>query len=805
LLTQAEEMLGSFEKLCAFMSETYSDKKITSLSPINEEETSDDVIPANLEIFSPLSSERAAHDELFMRNGRVHLDAFHKSQMVYYETFSRWESNNLTKLANVFMVCYLELESKRFAIINHPDPSQIELYEGLGRQQDTLKKKIMDLAGEEGIKILERNLIERLKELEVNKWSTVPSETLTHEIALNPDLEFSLEDCSIQPQKNIETALEALFSASPNIDPIVDALEEIAHKIALFTPHNTKKVEELHHEFSGQEIKDRIAAIGLQEGLHSKIHSLIERIKTLESPEHLPETISFLDSMTIKIREQGGNSLLLKEAIDYIYQKLSQINHEVSNYKIRQERGIISRNIVSFEQSKFQERLSGNQFNLAIVLNWIDKIVKSPENHRCDISVLCSQHVGSYLAHAILIGVLQQSAPSILTMVPETFCLDRVRLINWHAKYQQILYTFVALGYMETLSAKYGIRLSLEVLFHQKNRLISAQELSLINTPKEKADDLIFALKELLKSEKTQLEASDERALEHAVVEICRGNHQVGVIMHKRLGDQLSCYLRKGHLPEALNTRIKWYGLERELGQLGKEIFPVLNLHTKVYGHFYQQQVEMRLWKPLFVTLRETPIPTELPRLLSVEKRTIEFAHAYLHKLVFLVSGLALIQQMVTYADMWNLNVAMKNSTMKDLASSFGLINMVKDDSVSKDRIEKRLMDLMKHVAEEQKINFEHEEELEMARRFRFAKTEQSPGYKAFLDELLSLFRQTIVQSKKTTLNPTNLMAEFDVDLKTIEEDIQKIILNIKKNYRLNDVDPLEQVLPLTLKTGRTI
>ncbi|ARB93405.1 hypothetical protein [Legionella longbeachae] len=133
----------------------------------------------------------------------------------------------------------------------------------------------------------------------------------------------------------------------------------------------------------------------------------------------------------------------------------------------------------------------------------------------------------------------------------------------------------------------------------------------------------------------------------------------------------------------------------------------MLRLHTKVHGAFYQHKMEQCLWSPLFNVLRESAIPTTFSRLFSPERENICSTYTFLHKLAFVLSGLALIQQAVVYSDMWNLNLTINNTTLKELAVSFGLIDMIKNSNMAKDAIESRLMELMQHVANEYELPYD--------------------------------------------------------------------------------------------------
>ncbi|KTD53362.1 T-complex protein 11 [Legionella santicrucis] len=791
LLSRAEEMLKSFEDLCAFMSHVYLKEDAPSILSLADK------------VLSGFNTGKIKSDYLFMTGGRDYLESFHNKQMAYYEVFTEWESKNRYKLATILIAKYLEIESQRFRALHSLDPRMLELYEGYGNQQETLRKRLRLLLGEEGIHMLSEELNKLQDSLESNKWITSPNDALIHELALNPKLLLSSEACIIRPQKDINAAITALTQESTNVDLMLDVLSEIRNTLSMFTPNNRQQFIKLQQAFSKEAMKTQIEALGLQEGLHVVITTLFEQIQFLESPVHLQETKLFLKNMNQRMNEAEDTGILLKEALDYLYYKMSQINLELNNFHINQSRGLISKNIVAFEQRKFQERLSRKQFNLQFVLGWIDKFVSAPQDYRFDLSILCSQHLGSYVSTALLVAVLQQPENMVLHTIPETFYLDRIKVIHWHAQYQNLIYTATVLGYLETFCHDYGVMLSSEELLQQKSRLVHALEAGALNSPQEKADDLIAIINRLLIKNKKELTIIDQDTLRVLVEKCCLGTNQVTQIINKRLGDQLSFYLLKGHFPEQAVSLARRYGLEAELNKLGKEILPVLRLHTKVHGTFYQQQMEQCLWKPLFTVLRQSAIPTTLPSLFAPELENICSTHTFIHKFTFVLSGLALIQQAVVYSDMWNLNLTIKNTTLKELAVSFGLIDMIKNPNITKNAIESRLMELMQHVANEYELPYEASDKHKMARMMHLAKDEKSLGCKAFLDELINQTKQFVMENK-VPINSSNLVGEFKEEISQIGIKTKELIQQIKNAQHPYEISPEAAAIPL-LRSGRAI
>lgn len=698
LLKQSVEMLQLFEELCRFMGETYMEKVPNQVdSPMAKSTPSSDQIFANIEQLQlNQSRERMEKDQRFMSEGRACLETFHNAQIAYYETFNKWESENRHRLAKMCIAQYVLIETKRFAIFNNPDPRQLELYEGYGSQQETLRGKIDDLLGEEGLKLLTQELEAVRAALEASKWVSSPSEVLAHEMALNPDFTYPPELSNIRPKKDINAAIAALDQNPADAEPMLGVLEEIRDHIAFLSPHNEKRIKALQHEFSKQAITDKIASLGLEPGLYQVICSIIEKIKQSESPAHVPETTAFQNELEQNSASGAGTDFLMEKAINFIYRKFSQINQEIMNFS----RSLVAGNIVEYEQKNFYERLQGGQFNLATVLALIDGIVDSPTHYRLNTSVLCSQYIASHVAHIICLAVLQKPGSFDLHAVPETFYLDRGRLVDWHGKYQRIFYTAAAMGFLEIFCQKYGAKLSAVELLEQKTMLISTLESENLTDPKEVAAHVVCILNVLLSKKGKRLAAPEEKDLTKICEDICMGNHRVAEIMNKRLGDQLSFYFLKGYLPDASASQGKLYGVEKELSLLGKEIIPLLRLHVKVHGAFYKRSIENRLWKPLFTVLTEAQKPRELPPLLAPGQESIETAQTNIHKMAFLLAGLTLIQQTFAYSDMWGMVTKIKHAVLKDL----DLIQMLNDlnekvpDLTKLQQSKLRCQDLLKDI-----------------------------------------------------------------------------------------------------------
>ncbi|WP_131776210.1 TCP11-related protein [Legionella impletisoli] len=800
LLTQAKEMLQSFESLCRFMADTYMGDVPASIdSPLARETPSSDQVFAGIEHY-PLSQsqERMRKDDRFMREGKSYLEAFHEMQMAYYETFVEWESTNRMRLARVCIDQCLRIEIKRFATFNNPDPRQLELYEGYGRQLETLHKKINDLLGVEGIELLERELQTLREVLEANKWNSAPNEMLVHEMALNPDFAFPSEFFNVRPQKDIDAAILALGSG--DLEPILAALEEIRDRLAFLTPNNERRIRTLQEAFSKETIAGQIDSLGLEVGLYRVINLMIDKLKDAGSIAHAVDTTAFQNELEAKLDSGEPAIHLLKESIDFIYEKFSEINRELVHFA----QTLIASNPVEYEQQKFYERLQGGQFNLANVLAWIDEIVSSPANFGLNASALCSQYIASHVVHTICLGLIQKPGNIELATLPETFYLDRHRFINWHEQYQQIFYTAAAMGYLDVFCQKYGVRLSPETLVAQKNALIMTLKEEQLTDPKAIAAHVLDTLSALLIKHGKQLSPQDEKSLSKIMEDICIGNHRVAEMVHKRLGHQLSSYFFKGRLPEISETQGKLYGLREELAELGKEIVPLLRHHIKVYEPFYQRSIHTRLWKPLFATLREPTSPTELPELLSLQQEPIEEAHHKLHKMAFLLSGLALVQQTVAFADMWTLNIGIKNTTLKSLAESFGFVEMISDPTITKDHMARRFIELMRHVSHEQSLSFDENDERKFTKMLRFAKNTQSPGCKAFLDEIVSAFRDFIFKGENPTFNPNLLTAEFKEEITKMCQGVKDLMDAIKEAQLPEDVNPVAQTIP-TLRSGTTV
>ena len=658
--------------------------------------------------------------------------------------------------------------------------------------------QIKTFFGLEGLQMLAEELQETQVALEAGKWTTVSDEVLMHELALNPEFKFPAESCIIHPIEDINAAIAAVIQKPSDLELMLDVFEEIRFQIASLVPYNGRYILMLEEELSREVMIAQIEAMGLERGLYRVACDLIERIKELEAPIYESETVFFQQKLSEKILSGENTELLLRETVDFFYRKISQINLGIKNEHLQQIRTLVAHDIVSFEQEKFRERRAGYQFNLASVLGLIDSIIQVPTKYRLDTSRLCSEYIGTYVAHAIFLDVLQRSGHFDLQAIPETLYLDRARLSGWHRQYQQIFFTAAALG---TFCQQYRVNLSSEEMLDQKRKLMDVLAMEETCDPHEVARDIVSSLSVLSNKKGKPLSELDEQALTTVLETIYNGNHPVAEIMNKRLGDELWHFFLKGELVETSSKQLKLYGLQEELSQLGQEIIPLLRLHVKVHGEFYQHSVDKRLWKSLFVVFRTTPEPGEFPALLSIQRAIICEASTLIHKMAFLLTGLSFIQQKIAYADMWNMHAVMKHSTMKALANSFGLIEMMNDPRISKDMMEIKLIELMKYVSEEQEVPFDEADEQDMIKMLCLAKQSKSPGYHAFLDDLIEMYKQFIIKGEMPQLNPNQLTAEFADDIKSMSEHIGDIIVSIKQAHRADEVDPIAPIIP-TLRTG---
>lgn len=790
LLFNAEQMLESFERLCTLMKEIYLDELDMPASPLAAQ------TPAADKILSHFSHKRVQLDHLFMEQGRNFLDDFHSKQIAYYETFLEWENNNRYKLAQVLIKKYTDIERKRFTTLYSLDPRMLELYEHYGQQQATLKKGIDQLLAEEGDLKLTAALDLLKAELEAEKWTLRPEESLLHELALNPELTLPLEVCTIKPKKDVQAAVDALLHPSHKLDLMVHVFDEIKAKLLLFTPNNRQQIKELTKNFEREALINKIESLGLEKGIHLILCALIQEIRNLESPAHNEETDLFLDSLSKQFAEADKDmGSALTQAVEFIYRKLSLINLEVKNFHLNQSRELIGRTIFAVEQQKFQEHLSKKQFNLHFVFHWLDTFISHPADYQLERPALCSKYLGTYTAHALLIAVLQDSSSSILHTIPETFYLDRIRLVDWHTQYQALLYTATALGYVETFCHDQGVVLSSELLIQEKNRLLNLLKAGELSTTQEKVDDLSTAINHLLKSSHKELSVNDSKSLSHLIESSCEGSSKVGQLLNKRLGSQLSFYLFRGFLPPHPLPLLKKYDLTQDLLAIGTDIRPVLRLHTQVHEGFYRQQMELRLWKPLYKALKTNSAPASIG-LIPFNSELFNSTYNHIHKFAFLLDSLVLIQQLVIGSDMWSSNQVVTYAELKELAVQVGLMAMLADDTCTKEMMSLKLVEAMEHMAQSKGLPFTEMDKRNMKRMLQLSSDEKSIGSKCFVDDLITLGKHNS-SGRGQNLTFKRFIAEFKSEAIEVRERIAKLIETSKQAHLTEDSNPVASLIPV--------
>lgn len=728
-----------------------------------------------------------AFEKLYKFVNEAFLEEFHLKQNAYYEAYSKWESNDHSALTNR-ITQYLQLESTCFAMYNCPDPMDIETYESLRLQQEILRGSIEALFGAKDIDLFEHELIKKRKTLEINKWVGIPKEVLQHELSLNPKFTFPSEACIISPSTDIQAAIQAL----PNTEPLLDILEEICSQIMDYSNQAYRiKVQET---CSRQIFSECINTMGLQKGIYHIINKLLENIIPLESFEYSQETSTFQIGLNRKVRSEKNLELLLKQTLAFLYKKLSQINQYTHDQFIySQSHLLLTQDIVTLEQYRFQEHLEKNQLNLTSVLIWIEAIITTPSIYRLDTPALCSEFIASNITHAICISILQRLGNIDFRTLPETFYLDRARLITWHTKYQRIFYTVIAMSLLDQQCRKQGINLSSQELSEPKNTILTLLEMESFLSPPKIAYQIIMIINDWLTNNKKILGNSDEQALCNLMEASFAGHHQISGMIHKRLGDQLWSYFLHGYLKSETKSL---YGLQKELNELAQDMLPLLRHHVKVYGKLYKHIANMQLWTPLMTILQNPQTPHSFSSLLSPKAEVIRDIHAHIHKMIFLLSGLSLLKQDIGALNLWN-TCKISNFDIKARADSSELIKMIKDPKVSKDEVEEKLLTLMKTIATQENLFFEACDAKKMATLLRQIKEGSLPNYYVFLNELTEIYTQFIINNETPHINEHSITSAFTEEIKQLCEQIKEIITSIKQAHLPNDANPIAPILPM--------
>lgn len=803
LLEHAIKMLVSFENLCEFMGKTYFNiTPVSPSSPIAIKTPSIDQVIENLRQH-PLekSYKKMEADASFISHGHHHLEEFHLRQVQYFQTYHEWEKENRTQIVNACIDYFLQLESKRFFILNNPEPMQKAMYVGFGNQQEILKRRVSDLAGEEGVRQLEQELKNMQENLDEKKWAILPKELLLHEIAINSEFVISEESCEVHPELNIELAIDALTKRPIDINPITRVLEEVGKNIARLTPNNQSRADQLYIQFNDSTIKKTLESSSLDDGLCNVICSLAERIKELGVQEDVSDIEHYQIEFTSNFSESSQKLLVLKEAIAFLYEKISVINWDVTNFYIENSRNVDPSKIAIVERENFQKRINQAYFNFANVFSWVEQIVNSPKSFRANSSYLCSKYVGTHIASAMLIGVLEQKGSFDFDIIPETFYLDRPRLAGWHQSYQRIFYAASALGFYKMVLRNSGLQLQSEELQELKQHLLNTFDFEKVDVPEEAAKLVLSVLLVNFAKKGVEISETKEAALQNTLEEIYAGEHQVAKIIYRRLGDLLSSYFMKGKFPTYSNMQDKLYGLQPELEVLAFEIRPLLEYHIKVHNDFYRRCVEERLWKPLVHVLKAEKFPDIIPALLSPQRDLIYDTHQQIHKLAFLLTGLSIIQQTVAFSDMWDLSIKLSNDSIKSMAESYGLIKLLSQPESPDKLMEDGLINLMQHVAEQEEISFESSDEKKIRKMLRMARCGKSPGYRAFVDELTSMVSSTIKQHTLPNIQSNLLTVEFSTEVNNICSNTIDIIKHIKQARRSEDINPMVEKIP-EMRTG---
>lgn len=792
LKSQAAAMLKSFEELCKFMIDTYlSSVPSPPHSPLAERTPSYDQVFASMEQFQlHQTKEMMINDVRFRQKGKQYLDAFHRDQQSYYQTFQRHVSRQ--QIVGLYIKQFLKLENRRLEILHKPVPVDLKVYQEVCTQQENLRAEIEELMNSEGLEYLAKDLQTHREHWQANYWKDPKLETLVHEFALNP--RFKIPVCwAIEPEQDIAAAISSLNQEMLDYNPMVMVIEEIIENLCLLASNNLELIEEFKAEFNKPNLVECIKNMGLQKGLYHIFFSIIEKIKVLE-PFDLQKSTDFQKYLREVVKSKPNNESLLRETINFIYDKLYKIQTAKSECFINEARDKTPRQQHAYEQKKFEERLKDNQLTLRRASKWVHKIVSEPLNHHMEPRVLFSQYNDIYFLQALLLQILSQKKFDVAT-IPETFNLDHLRLLHWHARYQQIFYTALAMVQFNHFCTRHGLQLTAEEQHEQKKHFLYAFQDEFFTDPKAIAHYILGTVRLILSNKGKSLQDVEERAGQKIIEAICLRVHPIAGMLNKRLGDHLLFYFRNGRLLDVEDNHLKLYGLKYELGKLGEEMLSLLRLHAGVHGAWYRRSIEEHVWSPFFALFKEHNLAINLPLYTKpIEKPLNKLLH-YLDKFVFLLAGLTLVKNALNILDTWNTHSPMDNANLKHFATSSGLLDMLNSPEITKDALAEKFIELMKHLTSERELPIDAQEEYKLQRLLNLAKTIPTLETLKFREEITEFCRKSVTHGENGEICREHLAFEFREEVAKLIVAITSMMSQIKQSQNPSDTEPLPPLI----------
>ncbi|PJD92585.1 MAG: hypothetical protein CK426_01415 [Legionella sp.] len=526
-------------------------------------------------------------------------------------------------------------------------------------------------------------------------------------------------------------------------------------------------------------IKNKIEALCGSSGLDQLNHALAKLHQQMDIQQ---QNIFPVELLIHKAALEGNNKLALALSSKSAPSQTSTLNQNP---------------IITYEQHIFKEYQKIHP--LPLIKERIKQCVDNPQAHRLSIPILCSRYVGSYLTHTLILDLLQSPLPSIAEQIPETFYLDRIHLITFHALYQSILKTAAILSYIKFYCDNYGVYLTKEEWAIQKDRLLLWHSHYFKST---KDSELFYLdlLKHILLFNDQSLTITEQLAFTRLIQQIENRESKALDLLNQRLSNIFATYLLNGKLPDTHMAIFKTTTLDEEVLILAQDIMPMIRLHSQVHSTFYKKEIEKHLWQPIADYLKQISASKELPILLLAEEESFFSIHHKVHKLAFVVTGLQLINQTLNHNDMWN-DKGIEHRQLKKEASVHGLLAMITNPDCSMQHIEKALFRIMHHLAKEQKISLDHLCEKKLSKMFLSVKKEQSLIYKSCLDDVIKELMRRINSKKKAAISPNHLLFEFNEVFDGLELQLKHCMSSLKKHHLNSDYEPTTEAT-VHLKSG---
>lgn len=744
-----------------------------------------------------------ASEKDFRKELKKSLFSFHECRRTYQEAFSVWNKSHSKLLVTELIDMYLRIEMRKKHIKQRPENMQREFYTQFSFQQESLIKKIIDLGGESAQRHLKGLLTQMDEDWERQKWSVLSEHEVLHELALNPQMEFTFNPGGEKSKRVADEVKKALSEGSQGTPRIRLLLFDFREKVCGLMSEKPSILAEMHEKLSPEKIEEYSQNITNPKTFEQLFGSLFACILKWEAPEHNRETKRVIQQTLGFLQMQDSAIPVLPESFAYLFDKLEQIKTDLKNFYRHTHVAEHRRNAIAKEREFFQKKLDLFEINLDLLEKQIQSILKHSEKFSLTPNQLYSPHTPAHFLITILLEKLFSSEEIALSNCPETLLLDLEKLEGFRKDLIHSMHSCVSLLSFKEIMTSHGHGNDLASATCELKSLLAP---SISRTDQETAFLTAQHIKTCLKERKKKLDLPSVEKISSSIESRLQESSPLFQLIKKKTSQAIKASLYKGSIAPQILQSQELSLFHDNLSKLGKALAKIMHFNLEVHKERYQKLIESHQFEALFQSLRKVQktLPLEsLPIVLKGRLPTFKDIYDKIQKLALTAHVLTLIKKQVWHSSDWVEGNSLSNEELQALIRKHNLCELLQDPQTSPKSIGFKAKEILKEVLEEKEVQLPAEDLKQFDQLIDRSINFSNPGYRMFHADIADALQTFFKRGKLPASLNKGLLHFFEPQIQDIAQVIGKTVEEAKQEaMEEEDIGPVP-LQPENMRAGR--